>query len=161
MAYKILSNEVAANTTASQFANNRVIRLAATGTVSRTITVFDDAKPLQLNINASANQTTLLTLANGSTTGLAANMRIFGSSNLAVINTVITSQVTSIVNSSALTSNVDIIIANGVCQIFATGAGKTFTILPNTALVIEKGRNDFLQSNNDTEILAVAINERG
>src|SRR5512143_2333226 len=113
--FKLLGSEAACNTIPSQFANNRVIRLANKGTAAETVTLFDNPIALNLSINASANATTLLTLANGTTDGISATMRIVGSSNLAVVNTSVASQVASITNTTALVVNVDIIIANGVC----------------------------------------------
>lgn len=158
--FKILSNEVAANTTPSQFSSQRVIRLANKGTAARTVTLFENPVSVDLTINASANGTTLLTIANGaSTTGVTSGDRIIASSNTGVVNTDVASVVAS-VNSSAIVSNVDIIIANGDCTVY-TAPTKTFTMIPNSEFIIEKGRSDFLQSNNDTEIVAIAVSYRG
>lgn len=159
--FKVLASEVACNTTPSHFSNQRVIRLANKGTAARTVNLFDNPQAVSLTINASANATTLLTLTPGSTTtGLTTGMKIVGSSNVQVINSVVNSEIASIVNSTAITSNVDIIIANGVVQIYAT-TGKSFTMIPNSEFVIEKGRIDYLQSNNDTDIVGLAVTYRG
>jgi hypothetical protein len=161
MAYKILGSQSQANTTTSQFANNRVIRLANIGTASRTITLNDNTKQLNLTINASANATTLLTLSSGDTTGVVVGYKILGSSNVSVVNTGVASVVASIVNSTAITCDVDIIVANGTASVYTTAPDKTFSILPNTEFVIEKGRWDFLKSDSDTDVVAIPVSYRG
>jgi hypothetical protein len=160
MAYKILGNQVQANTTISQFAGNKTIRLANIGAAARTITVNDDTRQLNLTINASANDSTLLTLSSGTTTGVTVGQLILGSSNLSVVNTGVASQVASIVNATAITANVDIIIANGVVQVYTSGT-KTFSILPNTEFVVDKGKWDFIKSDSDTDVVGMAVSYRG
>lgn len=159
--FKILSDEVAANTTPSQFASQRVIRLANKGTAARTVTLFESPISVDLTINASANGTTLLTIANGaSTTGVTVGDRIISSSNTGVVNTYVPSVVSS-VNSTAIVANVDIVIANGDCTVWTSPTNKTFTMIPNSEFIIEKGRTEFLQSNNDADIVAIAVSYRG
>jgi hypothetical protein len=162
MAYRILSDQAQANTTPSQFANNRMVRLLNVGAAARTVTVYDNTKQLPCTINASANGTTLLTLTTGSNTqGVVVGQKIIGSSNLQVVNTSVNSQVATIVNTTAIASNVAIIIANGVAQVYTSGT-KTFTMVPNAEFVVEKGRPiDFLQSNSDTDIVGMAVSVRG
>jgi hypothetical protein len=160
MSFRILSSQVQANTTPSQFLNNKTIRLANIGAAARTVTLNDNTTQLNLTINASANDTTLLTLGSGTTAGIVVAQKILGSSNLSVVNTGIAAEVASIVNSTAITSNVDIIIANGVCQIYTSGV-KTFSILPNTEFIVDKGKFDFLQSNSDTDVVGMAVSYRG
>lgn len=77
----------------------------------------------ELTVNTAANSTVLLTLSSGNTDDISVGDLIVGSTNTAVINTDVSSKVTSIVNSSTFIVNSDIIIANGTSAIAVSSTG--------------------------------------
>lgn len=158
---KLQASERVCNATANAFSNAKVVRLVNKGTAVGLVTLKDVVKELELTINATANTTTLLTLSAGNTEGLRVGLFLYHSSNVAVVNTDTLVVIDSIVNSTAVTTNLDIIIATGVCNVFAVDNVKTVSVPPNTTLIIEKGNTDLLSSNNNADMLGASVSVRG
>ena len=93
-----------------------------------------NTETISVNVDTSANGTTLLTLDTGNTDDLAVGWKVTDSSNLEVVNTQIESEIVSIVNSTALEVNTDIIIANGTVDLVLVRSGTlSVQFLSNTA----------------------------
>ena len=122
-----------------------------------TVTVKENPRAVDLTINATANATTLLTLTSGNTDNLVVGDRIMHSTNTDVVNTGISSEIDSIINSTAVTTNVDVIIANGDCTVYAVKAIKTITIQPGKEMFLEKSPGDWVESDESTNVVAVAV----
>ena len=158
---KLQASERVCNATANTFSNAGIVRVVNKGAAVGLVTLKDVIKELNLTINASANATTLLTLGSGNTDGLSVGLTLYDSTNVGVINTGVVSVIASIVNSTAITSNVDIIVASGDSVVYAVDSVKTVSVPPSTVLILEKNRNDTLISNNNTDMLAAAVSIRG
>ena len=158
---KLQASERVVNATANTFSNSKLVRIVNKGAAVGLVTQKDVVKELNLTINASANATTLLTLGSGNTDGLYVGLTLYDSTNVEVVNTSVASVIDSIVNTTAVTSNVDIIIANGDCVVYAVDNVKTITVPTNHVIILEKDNNDTLVSNNNSDILVAAVSLRG
>jgi hypothetical protein len=128
---------------------------------------------VDVTVDSSVNATTLVVLTTGNTDTLEAGFVISDSSNLAVINSSVSAEVVSIVNSTAFVVNSDIIVANGSSTITVTKAGTVqlqfvsntvFSAVANTGRVanlefaIIKNEDHFTtkEGNFDTDIKFIA-----
>jgi hypothetical protein len=126
-----------------------------------------------VNVDTSANATTLVELETGNTDDLAVGFVLSGSSNDAVINSTATATIDSIVNSTAFTLDVDAIEANGTSTVTFTKAGTcslqfvsntTFNAVANTgrvanlefAIITDEAAYDQKAGNFDTDINFIA-----
>lgn len=164
--FKPIANQVACNTTPSTIGNAKLVRVINTGGGVRNLIYTSVIDRVNLTINASANGTTLLTLSPQTqtiqgiqdTSKLKIGYKIVASSNTAVVNTNVASEITAIVNSSAFIVNVDIIIANGECSVGASNGEYTTAMAASEHFVVEKNAHTLLASNNAAaEVLATPI----
>ena len=121
------------------------------------VTVKENPRELACTINATANDSTLITLSAGDTTLLNVGDRLMHSTDTSVVNTDVASEIASIVNSSAVAANVDIVVATGDASIYAVEAIKTITIQPGKELFLEKDPEDWVESNEGANIVATAV----
>jgi hypothetical protein len=157
---KMLTSEAVCNTTPNSY-SSPCVRLVNKGAAVSTVILKENPRAIALTINASANGTTLITLGSGTTSTLKAGNILVNSSNVQVINTDANSVITAIVNTTAFTTNVDIIIANGVSTVYAVDSIKTLSILPNSELLIDKKSIDWIESNNAANVLCIGVSYRG
>ena len=157
MKIKLVGSEQACNTTPNSF-NASVVRVFSQDDAANyTITQKENPRAIECTINASANATTLLTLSSGNTANLSVGDRIMNSTNSSVVNTDVDSEIVSIVDSTSLIVNDDIIIASGDTTAYAVVTLKTITIQPGKEMFIEKGSRDWLESDEDANVVATAV----
>ena len=77
------------------------------------------AIPISVTVDTSANDTTLLFLSSGNTDELAIGFRLANSDDLSVVNTDAGATIANVVNSTAIETDIDIIIANGTANLNA------------------------------------------
>ena len=157
MKIKLVGSETTCNDTPNSFSASVVRVFSQDDAANYTVTVKENPRPVELTINASANATTLLTLSAGDTSSLVVGDRIMHSTNTDVVNTGIDSEIASIINSTAVATNVDVIIANGDCTVYAVQAIKTITIQPGKEMFLEKAPKDWLESDESTNVVAVGV----
>lgn len=78
---------------------------------------FNKEKNVEVTVNTAANSTTLLVFTAGNTSGMQPGDLVYASSNTSVVNTNIEAEISSIVNSSAVIVNSDIVQSNGVATV--------------------------------------------
>jgi hypothetical protein len=158
---KLLGSEAICNDTPNTY-SSRVVRLINKGAAVSTVTLKEQPQAVNVAIsNTAANSTTLLVLGSGTTANLKPGVTFVNSSNLAVINTQVSSKLATVINSTAITSNVDIIVANGTCVMYAVDSIKAISILPNAELLIEKSVVDFIESNNAANVMITPVSYKG
>ena len=157
---KMLTSEAVCNSTPNNHSSS-CVRLVNKGNAVSTVTLKANPRSVALTINASANGTTLLTLGSGNTSLLVVGNILVNSSNVQVANTDANSVITAVVNSTAITCNVDIIIANGTATVYAVDSIKTISIMPNTEIVISKKSVDWIESNNAANVLCTGVSWLG
>jgi hypothetical protein len=161
---KPLATEEACNTTPKTFNSAGMVRVINTTTAARTIVLKEVVQVVDITVNTSVNATTGYTLSSGTTDILRAGMILVNSSNVQVVNTDIATlcSINSITNSTSFATNNDIIIANGSCTVGIASLISNTTILGNTTILIAKGRNSTLHSNNGAaEVLAQSVTIKG
>lgn len=157
MKIKLVGSETTCNDTPNSFSASVVRVFSQDDAANYTVTVKENPRAIDLTINASANATTLLTLSSGNTDNLVVGDRIVNASNTDVVNTAVDSEIASIINSTAVAANVDVIIANGDCTVYAVEAIKTITIQPGKELFLEKSPRDWVESDESTNVVAVGV----
>lgn len=157
---KPLANEEVCNATPKTFGGGYV-RLVNTSTGLRTITVKDVKQVVNVTVNTDVNATTLFVLTTGNTLILKSGDLIVNSSNTGVVNTDVSSRIDAIINSTAFTSNVDVLIANGTADVSIGTLISNTTMLGNSVLFIVKSKHSTLHSNNNTDVLAQPIALKG
>ena len=157
MKIKLVGSETTCNDTPNSFSASVVRVFSQDDAANYTVTVKENPRAVDLTVNATANATTLLTLSSGNTSGLVVGDRIVNSTNTEVVNTDVDSEIVSIVNSTAVAANVDIIVATGDTTVYAVEAIKTITIQPGKEMFIEKGPRDWLESDENTNVVATAV----
>lgn len=78
---------------------------------------YEVEKSVSVTVNTSANSTTLLVLSSGNTSGLQAGDKLLSSSNTSVVNTYTQSYISSVVNSTALVIDTDVVQSNGTALV--------------------------------------------
>ncbi len=145
---KILGSEAACNTLTANTFSSRTIRVFNKGNATQVVNVKANSQPLALLINASANGTTLLTLASGTTANVRTGMFIVNSTNTQVVNTNVASNVATIVNSTAVAVGTTIIIANGTTTVYAVDNTRSISVIANNELILQKAFNDLIDSDS-------------
>lgn len=157
---KIVTSEQVCNDSPNSYSST-VVRLVNKGDAEYTLTQKEHPVPLVLTIDTSANDSTLLTLSSGDTSDVLVGDIIVNSTNTDVVNTGVDSVIDTIVNSTAVSTNVDIIVANGDCTVYAVRSIKTMTILPNTELLLEKRPSDWIETDESANVLAMGVAWKG
>ena len=157
MKIKLVGSEQPCNTTPNNFSATVVRIYNKDDTAAYTLTVKENPRAAVCTINATANATTLLTLSAGDTSLLKVGESLTDSTDTAVINTDVASVIASIVDSNSFVSNVDIIIATGDATVYAVEAVKTITVQPGKELFLEKGAADWVESDEDANVVGTAV----
>jgi hypothetical protein len=157
MRIKLVGSEQVCNDTPNSFSSPVVRVFSTDDTANYTLTVKENPREVVCTINAAANDSTLITLSAGDTSLLTVGDRIMHSTNVAVVNTDVDSEIASVVNSSAVVANIDIVIADGETSIYAIKTIKTITIQPGKELFLEKAPRDWIESDESANIVAVGV----
>lgn len=142
-----------AATTNNFIIGSNVYSYHANGSIRGSGRVIEASAPsiVEVTVDTSANNTTLLIITSGDTTEMSPGNIIKGSSNLSVVNTAIEAQIDSIVNSSAIIVNTDIIVANGTAAVAVSSdgfVGEMFLNIlsgtfPNTSTIYTAANADY------------------
>lgn len=98
------------------------------------VTEGSNTVSISVTVDTGVNATTLMVLSTGNTDDLAVGYKLQTSSNNDVINSAVSAEITSIVNSTAITTNTDTIVANGSADVVWVKAGTlSVQFLSNTA----------------------------
>lgn len=158
--FKPVGSEEAVNATPKVF-GSKAVRVFNSSTGLRTVSVEDIVDTFEATINATANGTTLITLSSRDTSEVSTGLLVVEASDTSVVNTDIASEVVSVVNTSAFVVNVDIVIADGTTNLSVSRGNYTMTLASNQDIIIEKGDDATLVSNNDTDVLGTAVSIAG
>jgi len=153
---KLLSTEAVCNATPSTSDSAKLVRVLNSSTGLRKLTV-QELLTFPVTIDVTANATTLITLGSGNTEFLRAGYMVVLATNTAVINTNISAAISSIVNATALVVNADIIVANGTTNVSFQKSSREMTIPGPSEVFIVKGAMDVISSNNNSDVLSVAV----
>jgi hypothetical protein len=154
---KLVGSEQPCNTTPNNFSATVVRIYNKDDTAAYTLTVKENPRAAVCTINATANATTLITLSAGDTSLLKVGESLIDTTDATVINTDVVSVIASIIDANSFASDVDIIVATGDATIYAVEAVKTITVQPGKELFLEKGAADSVESDENTNVVAVAV----
>ncbi len=160
---KLLSSERACNSSPANY-SSRIVRVVNKGTITYTLVQKTNPQLLHLTVNSATDVTKIL-LASGDTANLVPGMFLVNSDALAVVNTGTNSysslvgKVNNVINSTAFAANngVGLILSPGTANVYAVSNIVTISILPNSELIIQKSGPDFMEANNNSDLLAVGI----